>query len=158
MPKLIDELERRGFGNSSVSIGLSGCVAQCSRPALHPIAWIGSGYGLFMLKIGRDENSPGEPLIDYDEGLIYLYQVPASRVADVTEALIELYEKNKDISSDPSEVFRRLGNKKVIEWLRNHEKTKDLMKPQRFDRKIEGYKTFHELLAKRIEEVRDIHE
>ncbi|AAK43018.1 nitrite/sulfite reductase [Saccharolobus solfataricus] len=153
LPSLIDELERRGWKDIPVSIGLSGCVAQCSRPALHPISWVGSGYELYMLKIGGGNGSLGEPLIDWDENSIYLYQVPSNRLADVTEALFELYEKNKDISEDPSLVFRLLGNKKIIEWLKGHEKTKDLMKPHKFDRKIEGYREYHDLLRKRLEEV-----
>ncbi|QGA55414.1 nitrite/sulfite reductase [Sulfolobus sp. E5-1-F] len=153
LPGLIDELERRGWKDIQISIGLSGCVAQCSRPALHPISWVGSGYELYMLKIGGGNGSLGEPLIDWDENSIYLYQVPSNRLADVTEALFELYEKNKDLSEDPGEVFRLLGNKKIIEWLKSHEKTKDLMKPHKFDRKIEGYREYHNLLQKRLEEV-----
>ncbi len=158
LPKVIDELEKRGWGNSLVSIGLSGCVAQCSRPSLHPIGWIGSGYELYMLKIGGDNQHCGEPLIDYDENVIYLYQVPSLRVIDVTEALMELYERNKEMGNTPGEVFRRLGNKKIIEWLKSHEKTKDLMRPHKFDRKIEGYKEFHNLLTRRLEEVRKFSE
>ncbi|TRM91460.1 nitrite reductase, partial [Sulfolobus sp. A20-N-G8] len=84
--------------------------------------------------------------------------VPSRRVVDVTEALVELYEKNKDLGKTPSEVFRRLGNKKIIEWLKSHEKTKDLMRPHKFDRKVEGYKEFHDLLIRRLEEVRKFSE
>jgi len=153
LPNLIDELERRGWSEIPVSIGISGCVAQCSRPAVHPISWIGSGYELYMLKIGGGKDSLGEPLIDWEENAIYLYQVPSNRLADVTEALFELYERNKDLDKDPDKVFAKLGNKKIIEWLKNNEKTKDLMKPHKFDKKIEGYKAYHELLKKRIEEV-----
>lgn len=152
LPRLIDELERRGVGNVKFSIGLSGCVAQCSRPALHPICWIGSGYELYMLKVGGGNNSLGEPLIDWDENVMYLYQVPSNRLADVTEALVELYEKNKDLGEDIGEVLRKLGNKKIIEWLKSHEKTKDLMKPCKFERKIEGYREYHELLNMRLKE------
>ncbi len=153
LPKLIDELERRGWANVPVSIGVSGCVAQCSRPASHPISWIGSGYELYMLKIGGGEDSLGEPLIDWEENAIYLYQVPSNRIADVTEALLELYEMNKDISNDAGTVFKILGNKKIIEWLKNHHKTKDLMRPYKFDRKIDGYREYHLLLEKRLSEV-----
>ncbi|AAY81487.1 nitrite reductase [Sulfolobus acidocaldarius] len=153
LPKLIDELEGRGWGNSDVSIGVSGCVAQCSRPALHPIGWVGSGYELYMLKIGGDKERVGEPLIDYNENVIYLYQVPASRLADVNEALFQLYEMNKDLGKTPGEVFRKLGNNKIIEWLKSHEKVKDLMKPHKFDKKVEGYTEYHRLLSMRLEEV-----
>jgi len=153
LPSLIDELERRGWKDIPVSIGLSGCVAQCSRPAVHPISWIGSGYELYMLKIGGGNGNLGEPLIDWDENVIYLYQVPANRLADVTEALFELYERNKDISEEPGKVFRVIGNRKIIEWLKSNEKTRDLMRPHKFNKKIEGYREYHDLLRKRLEEV-----
>ncbi|BFI75909.1 nitrite/sulfite reductase [Sulfurisphaera ohwakuensis] len=153
LPLLIDELERRGFSNVSASVGISGCVAQCSRPATHPISWVGSGYELYMLKIGGSNDQLGEPLIDWEENVIYLYQVPSKRLADVTEALLQLYEKNKDLGKDAGEVFRKLGNKKIIEYLKNHEKTRDLMKPHKFDAKIEGYREYHELLKERLNEV-----
>ncbi|ARM75511.1 nitrite/sulfite reductase [Acidianus manzaensis] len=153
LPKLIDELERRGWSDVPISLGISGCVAQCSRPATHPISWIGSGYELYMLKLGGGKDSLGEPLIDWEENAIYLYQVPANRLVDTTEALFELYEKNKHLGRSAEEVFKKLGNKKIIEWLKNNEKTKDLMKPHRFDKKIDGYREYHELLRNRLKEV-----
>lgn len=155
LPSLIDELERRGYSNLPISIGISGCVAQCSRPATHPISWVGSGYEFYMLKIGGGKDNIGEPLIDWDEGVIYLYQVPSKRLADVTEALLQLYIENRELGKDAGEVFRKLGSKKIIEYLKNHEKTKDLMKPHKFDAKVEGYREYHELLTKRIEEVKE---
>lgn len=153
LPNLIDELERRGWKEIPISIGISGCVAQCSRPATHTISRIGSGYELYMLKIGGSKNSLGEPLIDWEDNMIYLYQVPSNRLVDVTEALFELYEVNKDLDKDPGEAFKKLGNWKIIKWLKNHEKTKDLMKPHKIDKKIEGCKEYNELLKKRLDEV-----
>lgn len=153
LPSLIDELEKRGFHNVSVPIGVSGCISQCSRPATKPIGWIGSGYKLYMLKLGGSTDNLGEPLIDFEENVIYLHQVPAERVADVTEALLQLYEENKDLGKDAGEVFRKLGNRKIIEYLKNHEKVRDLMKPYKFDTKIEGYREYHELLKRRLDEV-----
>ncbi|MEM0305091.1 MAG: nitrite/sulfite reductase, partial [Saccharolobus sp.] len=153
LPSLIDELEKRGFHNVSASIGVSGCIAQCSRPATKPISWIGSGYEMYMLKLGGSTDNLGEPLIDFEENVVYLYQVPAKRLADVTEALFQLYEENRDLGKDAGEVFRKLGNRKIIEYLKSHEKVRDLMKPHKFDTKIEGYREYHELLKRRLNEV-----
>ncbi|MCG3110033.1 Assimilatory ferredoxin-dependent nitrite reductase [Metallosphaera sp. J1] len=131
LPKLIGELERR-WGDLKETIGLSGCLAQCSRPGTKTLGWIGTGYNLYMLKIGGDSSGrfQGNPLIDPDTGDVYLTHVPGNRLADVMDALFELYSTQGN-GEGMGQFLRKLGNKKIIEYLKGHPKTSDLMTPSR---------------------------
>jgi Sulfite reductase, beta subunit (hemoprotein) len=142
-PKLIDQLEER-WGDLAESIGVSGCVAQCSRPATRAIGWVGSGYELYMLKIGgtTDGRNQGEPLSDPDTGEIYLYQVPSNEVWKVCDALIEYYVKFREPWEGEGKMgyfFRRVGNRAIIDWLKSHPNTSHLMEPKRIPSKYLGH-------------------
>jgi sulfite reductase (NADPH) hemoprotein beta-component len=152
LPKLIDKLEEKGIFEE-IDIGLSGCMAQCSRPATRSISWVGSGFNLYMLKIGGDQERLGEPLIDWERGELYLYQVPANEVPNVTYELIRFYLENRRNREKCSEFFRRIGNSKIIEYLKSNENTKHLMKPYKMPSKILGYRELHELEKKIMEEL-----
>jgi|ECHhosMinimDraft_1075155.scaffolds.fasta_scaffold00542_4 sulfite reductase (NADPH) hemoprotein beta-component len=148
-PKLLDKLEER-WGDLAESIGVSGCVAQCSRPATKAIGWVGSGYELYMLKIGgtTDGRYMGEPLIDPETGDVYLYQVPASEVWKVCNALIEFYLKFREPWEGEGKMgyfFRRVGNRAIINWLKSHPDVRHLMAPKKVPSKALGYAELHRL-------------
>ncbi|ABP95132.1 sulfite reductase (NADPH) beta subunit [Metallosphaera sedula] len=131
LPRLIGELERR-WGDLKETIGISGCLAQCSRPGTKTLGWVGTGYNLYMLKVGGDSSGrfQGNPLIDPDTGDVYLTHVPGNRLADVTDALFELYSTHGN-GEGMGQFLRKLGNKRIIEYLKNNPKTSDLMTPSK---------------------------
>lgn len=136
-PYLIDILEPR-WGQMSESIGVTGCERQCFRPATKTIGWVGTGFNMYMLKLGgtEDGRNQGWPLIDSDTNEIYLRNVPKKDVAKITDALFEFYTTNM-LSLETHErrqggmgyFFRRIGPKTIIKWLKSNPNTKDLMKP-----------------------------
>jgi sulfite reductase beta subunit-like hemoprotein len=91
-PYLIDLLEQK-WGNVAESIGVTGCEKQCFRQATKTIGWVGSGFNMYMLKLGGTEDArhQGGPLIDPGTQEIYLKNVPRKEVATVTDALFEFY-------------------------------------------------------------------
>jgi len=135
-PLLIDELEAK-WGSLPESIGITGCERQCFRPATKTIGWVGSGFNLYTLKIGgtEDARNQGQPLVDPDTMEIYLRNVPKNEVAKVTDALFEFYSANKlsgeDRDGGMGYFFRRVGIKKIIEYLKSNPKTTHLMKPMK---------------------------
>ncbi|MDA4113631.1 MAG: nitrite/sulfite reductase [Thaumarchaeota archaeon] len=130
-PTLIDGLEER-WGGVHESIGMTGCERQCFRPATKTLGWVGSGYNLYMLKIGGTEDGrhQGGPLLDPNTGEMYLRLVPRSEVPKVTEALFEFYFAN----ATPDELrdggmgyfFRRVGPGPIIASLKANPQTTKL--------------------------------
>jgi sulfite reductase beta subunit-like hemoprotein len=130
-PTLIDGLEEK-WGAVHESIGMTGCERQCFRPATKTLGWVGSGYNLYMLKIGGTEDGrhQGGPLLDPDTGEMYLRLVPRAEVPKVTEALFEFYFAN----ATPEELrdggmgyfFRRVGASSIIASLKRNPQTTKL--------------------------------
>jgi sulfite reductase beta subunit-like hemoprotein len=52
LPDLIDELERRGYGDERVWIRMSGCPNACSRPPTAEIGLVGRSLGLYNVFVG----------------------------------------------------------------------------------------------------------
>ncbi|HZD36233.1 MAG TPA: hypothetical protein VE130_13610 [Nitrososphaeraceae archaeon] len=136
-PYLIDILEPK-WGQMSESIGVTGCERQCFRPATKTIGWVGTGFNMYMLKLGgtEDGRNQGWPLVNHDTNQIYLRNVPKKEVARITDALFEFYTTNMSSSSTYEDkqggmgyFFRRIGPKTIIEWLKSNPKTADLMSP-----------------------------
>jgi sulfite reductase beta subunit-like hemoprotein len=77
-------------------IGVTGCERQCFRPATKTIGWIGTGFNMYMLKLGgtEDGRNQGWSLVDPDTKEIYLRSVPKKDVARITDALFEFYTTN----------------------------------------------------------------
>ena len=131
-PYLIDILEQR-WGAVSESIGVTGCEKQCFRPATKTIGWVGSGYNMYMLKLGGTEDGrfQGGPLLDPETHEVYLKTVPKKEVVTVTDALFEFYF----CSGEPDAVrpggmgyfFRRVGARAIIDFLKGNPKTSHLM-------------------------------
>ncbi len=129
LPELIDELERRGWGHMRESIGLSGCERQCSRPGTKTIGWVGSGKGRYMLKLmgAEDARQQGHEISDSNDK-IQLRFVPKDRVADVTEALFEIYRDHGAEDETMGYFHRRAGMGQILERLSLHPKAADLIK------------------------------
>jgi len=139
-PFLIDELEAK-WGDMAESVGVTGCERQCSRPATKTIGWVGTGLNMYMLKLGGTEDGrhQGGPLVNPDtqEGeMVYLRNVPKKDVATVTDALFEFYVSNRLAEEarpgGMGYLFRRVGTKSIIDWLKSNPRTAGLMaKPSR---------------------------
>lgn len=131
-PYLIDLLEKK-WGNVAESIGVTGCEKQCFRPATKTIGWVGSGFNMYMLKLGGTEDAryQGGLLIDPETHDIYLKTVPRKEVATVTDSLFEFYFSSKLAQEEePGTMgyfFRRVGSRAIIEWLKKNPKTAHLM-------------------------------
>jgi sulfite reductase beta subunit-like hemoprotein len=132
-PYLIDALEER-WGELNESIGVTGCEKQCYRPATKTIGWVGTGFNLYQLIImgTEDGKHQGVPLIDQETNEQYLRFVPRNAIAEVTDALFELYSENKSLEeSKPGGMgyfFRRISAKGIISSLKSNPKTVELMK------------------------------
>ncbi len=132
-PYLIDALEEK-WGELNESIGVTGCEKQCYRPATKTIGWVGTGFNLYQLIImgTEDGKHQGVPLMDQETNEQYLRFVPRNAIAEVTDALFELYSENKSIDeSKPGEMgyfFRRISAKGIISSLKSNPKTVELMK------------------------------
>jgi sulfite reductase (NADPH) hemoprotein beta-component len=137
-PHLIDELEAK-WGDMVESIGVTGCERQCFRPATKTIGWVGTGFNMYMLKLGgtEDGRNQGAPLIDPDNPeMIYLRNVPRKDVTVVTDALFEFYTSTRlSDETKPGDMgyfFRRVGTPAVIDWLKGNPRTASLVaKPSR---------------------------
>ena len=132
-PYLIDALEER-WGELNESIGVTGCEKQCYRPATKTIGWVGTGFNLYQLILmgTEDGKHQGVPLIDQEANEQYLRFVPRNAIAEVTDALFELYSENKSLEeSKPGGMgyfFRRIGAKGIISSLKSNPQTVELMK------------------------------
>ena len=127
-PELLDDLEKRGYGDLGESIGITGCERQCFRPATKTIGWVGQGPDLYALKLGGSEDArhQGEYLVE--GGRWYLRQVPRKRVGDVTTALFEFYLSTRASAAEDLGTFhRRVGPRGIIARLAQDPSTADLM-------------------------------
>ena len=127
LPKLIDELERKGYGAIAESVGISGCERQCSRPATKTIGWIGKGKGMYQLKLfgSEDARNQGLPLIL--DGKLYMRMVPQDKLADVTAVLFDFYKSNVNPDETMGYFHRRIGMETIINHLMQNPKTASFM-------------------------------
>ncbi len=133
-PSLIEELEERGWGDLAESVGITGCERQCFRPATKTIGLVGSGLNRYMLKLGGDEAGryQGLPLLDGER--MFLRSIPRDRVVDVLDALFHYYAANCEEGEDLGAFNRRVGPAAIIQHLKVHPKTADLLeKPAKHD-------------------------
>jgi len=127
---LISDLESRGYADvEGISIGISGCERHCSRNIRYPISIEGKGDEFFQLKLlfGKsDEAHLAKDLIDEEKK--YLRLIPQKSVPDVISVLIDNYLANKNNDENEISLFHaRVGLKGIIEFLKNNDKTAELM-------------------------------
>ncbi|MCA9393134.1 MAG: nitrite/sulfite reductase [Candidatus Omnitrophica bacterium] len=128
-PELLDELEKRGWGDMTESIGITGCERQCFRPATKSIGLVGSGLNRYQFKLFGDEagRHQGQPLISADGENLYLRSVDRERVADVIDFLFTWFTKEKQPGEDLGAFHRRVGADAIISRLQNNPATAELM-------------------------------
>ncbi|MDG6914933.1 MAG: nitrite/sulfite reductase [Nitrososphaerota archaeon] len=133
-PQLLDELDGR-WGEMSESIGITGCERQCYKPATRTIGWMGTGFNMYALKLGGTEDGrhQGGYVFDPKARQIYMRMVPRKDVPKVTGALFEFYVSrgSPDELGKPGQMgyfFRRVGLEGIIEYLKGHPDTAELMK------------------------------
>ncbi|CAM2067419.1 Nitrite and sulphite reductase 4Fe-4S domain-containing protein [Sulfidibacter corallicola] len=126
-PVLIDELEGLGWGGLATSIGITGCERQCFRPATKAIGLVGSGNNRYQFKLfgTEDGRHQGVPLMD--ENLAYLKSVPRDQVPVVIDVLYRHYMNERRDGETVGYFNRRQGTERLIEVLKNHPKTAQLM-------------------------------
>ncbi|HUI01318.1 MAG TPA: nitrite/sulfite reductase [Nitrososphaerales archaeon] len=133
-PQLLDEVEVK-WGEMHESIGITGCERQCFRPATKTIGWMGTGLNMYALKLGGTEDGrhQGGYIHDPKTHQIYMRMVPRKDVPKVTNALFEFYvsKGTQEELSEPGQMgyfFRRVGLEGIVEFLKTHPDTAELMK------------------------------
>ena len=128
-PELLDELEKMGWGNMAESIGITGCEAQCFRPATKAIGLVGTGLNRYQLKLFGDETArfQGRPLIASDGQNMYLRSIPRELVAVVVDTLFKFYQARAKAGEGLGDFNRRLGPDVLIEHFKNQPATAALM-------------------------------
>lgn len=128
-PELLDELEKRGWGEMTESIGITGCERQCFRPATKSIGLVGSGLNRYQFKLFGDEagRHQGQPLISADGNDLYLRSVDRDKVADVIDVLFTWFTADKRDGEDLGAFHRRVGAEAIISRLQNDPSTASLM-------------------------------
>jgi len=128
LPVIIDEMEKRGWGDLAESIGMSGCERQCSRPATKAIGWVGAGVDRYQLKLmgTEDGRHQGVPIVDA-EGRLYLKSVPRDELCNVMEVLFEHHRDHRQAGESLGVYVRRLGMEEVIHLFQEDPRTAHLM-------------------------------
>jgi len=130
-PELIDTLDDMGYGDVEESIGITGCERQCFRPATKTIGWIGQGPERYALKLGgsEDGSTQGQWLSDGENW--YLFQTMKDEVPIVVGVLLDWYKANCRNGEKMGSTIRRFGLKAIVEHLKSHPQTSELMNKMR---------------------------
>lgn len=88
LPSLIDELEKRGYGNEDIKMRMSGCPNSCSRPPVAEIGIIGTSPHKYNIYLGG--NYEGTRL-----NKLFEEHVDDSILAERISSLIDLYNDMK---------------------------------------------------------------
>ncbi len=128
-PLLMDELEKRGWGDLKESIGITGCERQCFRPATKTIGLVGSGVDRYQFKLFGDQSAhyQGKPLISSNGEKMYLRSVPREQVPIVIDALFKFYQQNRQTNEGLGMFHRRIGADGIIQYLQENKATTVLM-------------------------------
>jgi len=132
-PQLIDELEKRGWGDLKTCIGMTGCERQCYRPATKAVGLVGSGKNRYLFKFFATEDGrhQGYALRENDESVLF-GSVPRENVVDIIDAIFKHYKENKKDGETFGYFMRRLGNEQAIAFFRGNKTTASLIeKPRR---------------------------
>lgn len=128
LPSLLDELEALGFGDLKESIGVSGCEAQCSRPATKAIGWVGAAKNQYQLKLmGTDDGRHQGVALHDENGKYCLVTVPREAVATVTKTILDYYGANRQGGETLGCFHRRIGMEAIIDHLKDSPETAPLM-------------------------------
>ena len=128
LPTIIDELEEMGFGDMEESIGVSGCEAQCSRPATKAIGWVGAAKNRYQLKLmGTDDGRHQGIALSDSSGKYYLMLVLREDVVTVTKTILNCYVANRQPGETLGYFHRRIGMEAILGHLKRNPETGPLM-------------------------------
>ncbi len=102
LPSLIDELEKRGYGEEDIKVRMSGCPNSCSRPPVAEIGIIGTSPHKYNIYIGG--NYEGTRL-----NKLFEEHVDDSLLADRIGSLIDLYNGMKSGDERMGDFCDRIG-------------------------------------------------
>ncbi len=106
LPSLVDELEKRCYGEVDIKIRMSGCPNSCSRPPVAEIGIIGTSPHKYNIYIGG--NYKGTRL-----NSLFEEQVDDSLLADRIGSLIDLYNTMKRKGERFGDFCDRIGLERI---------------------------------------------
>ncbi len=106
LPSVMDELEKRGYGEEDIKIRMSGCPNACSRPTTSEIGIMGASPGKYNVYIGGDYqgtrlNTLYQELVSDDELPLFVGR------------LIDVYRDMKNEGERFGDFCNRIGHEKL---------------------------------------------
>ena len=94
LPSLIDDLDKRGYGNEKIKIRMSGCPNSCSRPPVSEIGLIGASLNKYNIYLGGDF---------YGKRLnrLFLELIDGDELANKISRLINYWRVNRKNDDEP---------------------------------------------------------
>ncbi|MBT3445382.1 NADPH-dependent assimilatory sulfite reductase hemoprotein subunit [bacterium] len=94
LPSLIDDLDKRGYGNEKIKIRMSGCPNSCSRPPVSEIGLIGASLNKYNIYLGGDF---------YGKRLnrLFLELIDGDELANKISRLINYWRINRKNGDEP---------------------------------------------------------
>ena len=94
LPSLIDDLDKRGYGNEKIKIRMSGCPNSCSRPPVSEIGLIGASLNKYNIYLGGDF---------YGKRLnrLFLELIDGDELANKISRLINYWRINRKKGDEP---------------------------------------------------------
>ncbi|MBL8012301.1 MAG: nitrite/sulfite reductase [Candidatus Omnitrophica bacterium] len=128
IPKLIDELDKLGWGDMTESIGVTGCERQCFRPSTKTIGFVGSGMDRYQMRLmgSEDARFQGGPIIGSDDQM-YLRMITPYSVVVVFDNLFNHYKANARAGESLGTFNRRVGMDYLIKMYKDDPATSELM-------------------------------
>ena len=128
IPKLIDELEKLGWGDLTESIGVTGCERQCFRPSTKAVGFVGSGMDRYQMRLmgSEDARFQGRPVISSDDQM-YLRMIPPESVVTVLDTLFKHHKANAKPDESLGAFNRRVGMDYLIQMFKDNPTTAELM-------------------------------
>ena len=128
IPKLIDELEKLGWGDLAESIGVTGCERQCFRPSTKAVGFVGSGMDRYQMRLmgSEDARFQGRPVIGSDDQM-YLRMIPPESVVVILDTLFKHYKSNAQNNESLGTFNRRVGMDYIINMFKENPSTSELM-------------------------------
>lgn len=123
---MVDELEKRGYGDVAEAIGITGCERQCFRPSTKTIGLVGQGPDLYSIRLGGSEDGRHQGHALIEDGQWHLRRIPRDRVADVIAVLFDQHKADAGAGEDLGSFIRRIGAAEVIARLKADDRAGDL--------------------------------
>lgn len=106
LPSVMDQLEKKGYGEEDIRIRMSGCPNACSRPTTSEIGIMGASPGKYNVYVGGDYE--GTRLNRLYEELVSENDLPG-----FIGRLIDTYNENRKNGERFGDFCYRIGNEKL---------------------------------------------